>query len=164
MLVKTLGSAVQGVDAMTVTVEATVGPGVKMAMVGLPDNAVRESIDRIKTAIQHNHYQWPKGRIVINMAPADVRKEGSAYDLCLAISIMATNGQIRNKDLSQYMIMGELSLDGSVHPVRGVLPIAMHARKLGMQGFLLPVQNASEAAIVKDLDIIPVRHLREAVD
>lgn len=163
MLTKTISSAVQGVDARSVTVEASVGPGIKMSMVGLPDNAVRESIDRIKTAIQHNQYAWPKGRMVINLAPANLRKEGSGHDLALAIAIMATNQQVEKSELDRYMIMGELSLDGSLQPVKGALPIAMHARKKGMKGFLLPVQNASEAAIVKDLEIVPVHNLKDAV-
>lgn len=164
MLVKTHGSAVQGVDAMSVTMEVNVGPGMKMALVGLPDKAVQESVDRIKTAIQHNGYFWPRGRIVINLAPADVRKEGSGYDLGLAIGLLAASNQVDRDLLDQYLIMGELSLDGILHPVKGVLPIAMHARKLGFRGFILPVENAREAAIVNQLEVIPVKHLSEAVD
>lgn len=164
MLVKTCGSAVHGVDAVSVTIEVNVGPGMKVALVGLPDNAVKESIDRIKTAIQNNHYTWPRGRIVINMAPADLRKEGSAYDLGIALGVLAASNQLNNDDLGGYVCMGELSLDGSLHPIKGVLPIAIHARSKGAKGFILPVENAQEAAIVDQLDVIPVSNLKEAVD
>ena len=164
MLVKTCGSAVHGVDAMSVTIEVNVGPGMKVALVGLPDNAVKESIDRIKTAIQNNHFTWPRGRIVINMAPADVRKEGSAYDLGIALGVLAASNQLDCADLDKYVCMGELSLDGSLHPIKGILPIAIHARSKGAKGFLLPAGNAQEAAIVDKLNVIPVSNLREAVD
>lgn len=164
MLVKTCGSAVHGVEAMSVTIEVNVGPGMKVALVGLPDNAVKESIDRIKTAIQNNHFTWPRGRIVINMAPADLRKEGSAYDLGIAIGILAASNQLKKSSLEEYVLMGEMSLDGSLHPIKGVLPIAIHARSKGVKAFLLPCENAQEAAIVDRLDVIPVRNLREAVD
>lgn len=164
MLVKTCGSAVHGVDAISVRIEVNVGPGMNFALVGLPDNAVKESIDRVKTAIQNNHYKWPKGRIVINMAPADVRKEGTAYDLGIAIAILAASKQLKNSSLEEYICMGELSLDGSLHPIKGVLPIAIHARKKGMKGFILPKENAQEAAIVDNLDVIPVSNLKEAVE
>lgn len=164
MLAKTFGSTLHGVEALTVTIEVNSGPGMKLAMVGLAEKSVQESIDRIKSAIRHNKYSWPRGRLIINMAPADVRKIGSGFDLGLAIGILAASKQLKADLLDQYLIMGEMSLDGSLQPIKGALPIAMHARKSGYKGILLPQQNAHEAAIVNQLDVIPIAHLSDAVD
>ena len=162
MLVKTYGSAVQGVNAKIITLEVHLGTPYGFTMVGLPDNAVRESKERVETAIKVNGYEWPRGRLVVNMAPADIRKEGSAYDLTFAAAILAVTGQVSSRLLDKYMVMGELSLDGTVHPIRGVLPIAISAQKEGYTGFILPAANAAEASIVKGLEVIPVENLQEA--
>ncbi|PRY07875.1 magnesium chelatase family protein [Pontibacter ummariensis] len=164
MLIKTYGSAVQGVNAYTVTVEVNVSPGTKYFLVGLPDNAVKESEQRIHSALQQYRYKIPRQKVVINMAPADIRKEGSAYDLTIALGILAASGQIAQDKVSQYLIMGELSLDGSLRPIKGVLPIAIQARKEGFKGFILPSQNAQEAAIVNNLDVIGVSNILEAIE
>ncbi|HEY4651610.1 MAG TPA: YifB family Mg chelatase-like AAA ATPase, partial [Pontibacter sp.] len=161
---KTFGSAVQGVNAYTITVEVSVSTGTKYFLVGLPDNAVKEGEQRIEAALKHYHYKMPRQKVVINMAPADIRKEGSAYDLTIATGILAASGQVAPDKVSQYMIMGELSLDGSLRPIKGVLPIAIQARKEGFKGFILPAQNANEAAIVNNLDVIGVSNIKEAID
>jgi len=165
VLVKTFGSAVYGIQATTITIEVNVSSG-KLAylIVGLPDNAVRESMQRVETALTTNGYRMPRQRIVVNMAPADIRKEGSAYDLPIAIGIMASFNQVTADELDKYMIMGELSLDGSLQPIRGALPIAIQARKEGFKGFILPKQNAREAAIVSDLEVYGVESITEVVD
>jgi magnesium chelatase family protein len=164
MLIKTFGSAVQGVNAYTITVEVSVSAGTKYFLVGLPDNAVKEGEQRIEAALKHYNYKMPRQKVVINMAPADIRKEGSSYDLTIAMGILAASGQIAPDKVSQYMIMGELSLDGELRPIKGVLPIAIQARKEGFKGIILPAQNANEAAIVNNLDVIPVRMIQEAID
>jgi magnesium chelatase family protein len=165
MLVKTYGSAVYGVDAATITIEVSSGDGqLNYFMVGLPDNAVKESWHRMETAIKHNGYKMPRTKIVINLAPADVRKEGSAYDLPMAIGILASSNQVPEEELNKYIIMGELSLDGTIIPMRGALPIAIQARKEGYKGFILPKQNAREAAIVNNLDVFGVDNLAEVVN
>jgi magnesium chelatase family protein len=165
MLVKTYGSAVYGVDAATITAEVSVEGGSKFFMVGLPDNAVKESQYRMETAIKHLEYHWPRRKIVINLSPADIRKEGSAYDLTLAIGILAASEQITNLEaIGQYIIMGELSLDGELQPIKGALPIAIQARKEQFKGIILPKQNAREAAIVNNIDVYGVENLREVVD
>lgn len=164
MLVKTFGSAVQGVDAFTITIEVNLSTPFGFAMVGLPDNAVRESKERIASAIRQSGYKWPRSRIVINMAPADVRKEGAAYDLGLAIGVLAANGDVLSEQLHRYLIMGELSLDGTLKPFKGVLPMAIQARKEGFKGMIIPASNAAEAAIVNNLEIIPVENLKQAAD
>ncbi len=164
MLAKTYGGSVYGVDASIITVETNVTQGTKFYMVGLPDNAVKESEQRVESAIKHYGYSFPRQKVIINLAPADVRKEGSSYDLPLALSILKASGQITADELDKYIIMGELSLDGELRPIKGVLPIAIKARKEGLKGFILPKQNASEAAIVNDLDIIGVATLEEAID
>ncbi|QMU30792.1 YifB family Mg chelatase-like AAA ATPase [Adhaeribacter radiodurans] len=164
MLVKTFGSAVQGVNAYTITMEVNVTPGTKYYMVGLPDNAIKESEQRIESALKYNGYRMPRQKVVINMAPAGIRKEGSAYDLPIALGILAASDQMRGERLGEYVIMGELSLDGTLGPVKGVLPIAIQARKEGFKGFVLPVQNAREAAIVNNLDIIGVENIKQAID
>lgn len=164
MLVKTYGSAVNGIDAITVTIEVNLSNALGFAIVGLPDNAVRESRERIEAAIKNNKYDYPRGKLTINMAPADIRKEGSAYDLTIALGILAASGQLQDNSLEDYIIMGELSLDGSVKPIRGALPIAIQARKQGFKGFLLPEENAAEASIVDKLKIYPIQSLGQAVE
>lgn len=164
MLVKTYGSAVYGVEAITITVETNIDTGIKFFLVGLPDNAVKESEQRIGAALRNNGYKIPGKKIVINMAPADIRKEGSAYDLTLAIGILGASGQINSETVDQYMIMGELSLDGGLQPIKGALPIAIQARKEGFKGFILPEQNAREAAIVNDLEVYGVSNIRQVID
>lgn len=164
MLVKTYGSAVHGIDATIVTVEVNVSKGIKFYLVGLPDNAVKESQQRIESALRIIGHKWPGKKVVINMAPADIRKAGSAYDLPLAVGIMAASGFIGNDELDKYVMMGELSLDGGLQPIRGVLPIAIQAREEGFKGFILPRQNAREAAVVNDLEIYGVENLKEIVD
>jgi len=154
MLVKTYGSAVIGVNALTITVEVDIEAGVNFFLVGLPDNAVKESQQRIEAALYNNELKYPGKKIVINMAPADIRKEGSAYDLTLAIGILAASEQVNANLLDQYIIMGELSLDGELKPIKGALVIAIEARKQGYKGFILPSANAREAATVSDLEIM----------
>lgn len=164
MLVKTYGSSVYGISATTVTVEVNVSPGVNFYLVGLPDNAVKESHQRIVAALKNNGYKRPGKEIVINMAPADIRKEGSAYDLTIAIGILAASEQLKEEAISSYIIMGELSLDGSLQAIKGVLPIAIQAKKEGFKGFILPVQNAREAAIVSDLEVYGVENIKQVID
>jgi len=163
MLVKTYGCAVFGIHAITVTVEVCIDQGIQFFMVGLPDNAVKESHQRIESALRNNGYRIPGKKVVINMAPADIRKEGSAYDLTIAMGILAGNEVIRNDKLNSYIIMGELSLDGSLLPIKGALPIAVEARKRGFEGFILPIQNAREAAIVSELMIYGVQNIKEVI-
>ncbi|MDI9356893.1 MAG: YifB family Mg chelatase-like AAA ATPase [Chitinophagaceae bacterium] len=163
MLSKTYGSSVYGVNASIVTIEVNVGQGVKFYIVGLPDNAVKESQQRVESSIKHFGYKMPREKTVVNMAPADVKKEGSDYDLPIALGILHASGQIFTEELDKYIIMGELSLDGVLRPISGVLPIAIEARKRHFKGFILPKQNASEAAIVDNLDVIGVNDIREAI-
>ncbi|GIM61766.1 YifB family Mg chelatase-like AAA ATPase [Capnocytophaga canis] len=164
MLVKIYGSAVFGVEATTITIEVNIDKGVGYHLVGLPDNAIKESNYRIAAALQNIGYKIPGKKITINMAPADMRKEGSAYDMSFAIGILAANGQVESDSLSEYIIMGELSLDGSLQPIKGALPIAIQARKEKFKGFILPVQNAKEAAIVNDLDVYGVENIKDVID
>ena len=166
MLVRTFGSAVYGVNAINVTIEVNVaeGNGVGYFLVGLPDNAVKESQHRIETALKNNHYRIPRQKIVVNMAPADIRKEGSAYDLPIAIGYLAASGQLNGDDIDKYIIMGELSLDGYLKPIKGALPIAVQARKEGFKGFILPKENAREAAIVNNLNVYGATHIREVIE
>ncbi len=164
MLVKTFGSAVHGIKATTITIEVSVGQGVNFFLVGLPDSAVKESQQRVMSAFETNSYKFPKKRIVINMAPADIRKEGSAYDLPIAIGIMAASEQVKPDLLQDYVIMGELSLDGSIQPIKGVLPIAIQAREEGFKGFIVPIQNAREAAVVNNIDVYGVENIKQVVD
>ncbi|MHB8206151.1 YifB family Mg chelatase-like AAA ATPase [Mucilaginibacter sp.] len=162
MLVKTFGSAVYGIEAITITIEVNISGG-KLAyyIVGLPDNAVRESMQRVESAFQTNAFRMPRQRIVVNMAPADIKKEGSSYDLTIATAILASSGQINAEELDKYLIMGELSLDGGLQPIKGALPIAIQARKDGFKGFILPKQNAREAAIVNDLEVYGVENIKQ---
>ena len=164
MLVKVFGSAVFGVEATTITVEVNIDKGIGYHLVGLPDNAIKESSYRISAALNNNGYKLPGKKITINMAPADLRKEGSSYDLTLAIGILSASNQIKAKDIDKYIIMGELSLDGGLQPIKGVLPIAIKAREEGFKGFILPKQNAKEAAIVDDLDVYAVDNIKEVID
>lgn len=164
MLVKTFGSAVQGINATTITIEVSVSQGINFYLVGLPDSAVKESQQRIDSALRQNGYKVPGKKIVINMAPADIRKEGSAYDLPLAIGVLAASEQIKADKIGDYLIMGELSLDGGLQKIKGVLPIAIQARKEGFKGFILPKENAREAAVVDDLDIYGVDNIKEVID
>jgi magnesium chelatase family protein len=164
MLVKTYGSAVTGVDAQTITIEVNVSDGTGFAMVGLPDNAVKESKDRVETALINGGFYMTRRRVVVNMAPADIRKEGTAYDLPIAIGIIAATSQMETESLENYIIMGELSLDGSILPIKGALPISIQGRKENFKGFILPEENAREAAIVDKIDVYGVKTLQEAID
>lgn len=163
MLVKLFGSAVYGVDAMTITIEADVTPGLGFIIVGLPDNAVKESIERVLTAMKNNGYERPRTKVVINMAPADLKKAGSAYDLTIFTAILGATGQIDSNRFGEFIIMGELSLDGSLKPVKGVLPMAIQARKEKFSGMILPLQNAREAAMVSNMTVYGVTHIREVI-
>ncbi len=164
MLVKTFGGAVSGVNATTITVETNIVPGVGFMLVGLPDSAVKESQHRIQAALKNNDYRVPGKQIVINMAPADIRKEGSAYDLTLAVGILAASEQILADEVGKYIIMGELSLDGSLQPIKGALPIAIQAKKEGFKGFILPKENAREAAIVGDLVVYGAENVKDVIE
>lgn len=164
MLIKTYGSSVYGVNAQLITVEVNVDKGVGYQLVGMPDVAIKESAHRISAALKNCGYKMPGKKITVNMAPADLRKEGSAYDLTIAMGILAASEQIKGDHLDQYLIMGELSLDGSLQPIKGVLPIAIQAREDGFKGFFLPKQNAKEAAIVNDLEVYGVDNIKEVID
>lgn len=164
MVSKTFGGAVYGVDATIITIEVYVGQGQKLHMAGLPDSAIKESEHRIECSIKYFGFQFPRQKVIINLAPADIRKEGSAYDLPLALCILKSSGQLTTEHTEDYMIMGELSLEGKLRPIKGALPIAIEARKNGLKGFILPKENAEEAAIVNGIDIIGVETLEEAVD
>ena len=163
MLVKTFGSALNGIEAITVTIEVNIDRGVQFFLVGLPDNAVKESQQRIEAALNNNDLKYPKRKITINMAPADIRKEGSSYDLPIAIAILAASEQVSTELLDKYVIMGELSLDGSLNPIRGVLPIAIRAMEDGFKGLILPMENAKEAAVVEDIEVYGVKNIMEVI-
>lgn len=164
MLAKTFGSAVYGVEATQIDIEVNVLQGTGVWMSGLPDNAVKESSHRIESAIKHFDYFFPRQKVIVNMAPADIKKEGSAYDLPIGLAILKASGQITAATLEKYLIMGELALDGKLRPIKGVLPIAIDARKRGLKGIMLPKENTTEAAIVDDLDVIGVANIKEAID
>lgn len=165
MLIKIYGSAIHGVVAQTITIEVNVDTGgVGYHLVGLADNAIKESSYRISAALKNVGYKIPGKKITINMAPADLRKEGAAYDLSIAIGILAASDQILAENIQDYIIMGELSLDGSLQPIRGVLPIAIQAREEGFKGIILPKQNTREAAIVNNLDVYGVENIKEVID
>ena len=164
MLVKTFGAAVQGINATIVTIEVNVGNGIRFMLVGLPDNAVRESHERIASALEYTGLKMPRKQVIVNMAPADIRKEGSAYDLPLAIGMLAGADKIPSEELEKYVIMGELSLDGGLQPIKGVLPIAIKAREEKFKGLILPKQNAREAAVVNNLEVYGVENISEVVD
>lgn len=164
MLIKVYGSAVFGIEATTIAVEVNVDKGIGYHLVGLPDNAVKESNYRIAAALQNIGYKVPGKKITINMAPADLRKEGSAYDLTLALGILAASSQIQSTNIDRYIIMGELSLDGSLQPIKGALPIALKAKEEGYRGFILPKENAKEAAIVDNFEVYGVKNIKEVID
>jgi magnesium chelatase family protein len=164
MLVKSYAAAVQGISAIIVTIEVDCTNGIQFFLVGLPDVAVRESHERIVSALRVSGYKFPRRRIVINMAPADIRKEGSSYDLPLAVAIMAANEEIDASRLSSFVMMGELSLDGSLLPVKGALPIACQACEEGFKGIILPMQNAREAAVVEGIDVYGMENIKEVIE
>ncbi|MBD3630225.1 YifB family Mg chelatase-like AAA ATPase [Cyclobacterium sp.] len=163
MVAKTFGSAVSGVDANLITIEVNVGQGTSFFMVGLPDSAVKESQQRVESSLKFYNFRMPRQKVVINLAPADIRKEGSSYDLPIAMGILQASEQAFFPALGEYVIMGELSLDGKLRSIKGVLPIAIEARKRGFKGFILPKENAKEASIVNKLDIIGVESLQDAI-
>jgi magnesium chelatase family protein len=164
MLIRTFASAVTGIDAVTVTIEVNVSRGIRFFLVGLPDSAVKESQQRIESALRSLGHHWPGKQVVINMAPADIRKEGSSYDLPLAVGILAADEKIVRREIESFIIMGELSLDGTLQPVRGVLPIALRAREEGFRGVVVPVKNAREAAVVEGLEVYGMETLGDVVD
>lgn len=163
MLVKVYGAAVYGIDAIQVTIEVVVENGISYCIVGLPDTAVRESHQRVQAAMKQSALDFPRRKVVVNMAPADVKKEGAAYDLPIAIGILAADEKLNSKNLDKFMIMGELSLDGSVLPIKGVLPMAIKARELGFKGMIVPQANVTEAAVVNNLDVYGVDNLAQVV-
>jgi len=164
MLVKTYGSAIHGVDAILITIEVNVSKGKNFYLVGLPDNAIKESHHRLVAVLNNTGYRWPGKRVVVNMAPADIKKEGSAYDLPIAIGLLAASRQINEEQISRYMMMGELSLDGGLNPIRGALPVALKAKEEGFEGLIVPRQNAAEAAIVDGIDVYGFDHIDKVVD
>lgn len=164
MLVKTFGAAMQGIDAIIITVEVAVERGYMYSIVGLPDTAVKESQERVRLALLNSGRELPRHHVVINLSPADVRKEGAAYDLPIAVAVMAGAEKIKAPELDKYMIMGELSLDGSVLPIRGALPMAIAARAAGFKGFILPAANATEAAVVNNLNVYGVDNISQVLD
>ncbi len=165
MLVKTFGSAVYGVEAITITIEVNVSAGQKYFIVGLPDNAVKESLQRIEAAIKTNEYYMPRTKLVVNLAPADIKKTGSSFDLPIAVGVLGATEQIAQPErLSEYVLMGELSLDGTIKAIKGALPIAIQARKEGFKGLIVPKVNAREAGIVNNLKVYGVEHLKDVVN
>lgn len=164
MLVKTFGSAVYGVEAITITIEVDVVQGGFVTIVGLADSAIKESVERIQSAIKTNGYYFPRTKVIVNMAPADIRKSGTAFDLPIGIGVMAASNQLDNNDkLEQYVMMGELSLDGEIRPIKGALPIAIQARKEHFKGLIVPLENAREAAMVNNLEVYGVKHIKEVI-
>ena len=163
MLTNVYAAAIQGINATLVTIEVNALRGIQFFLVGLPDNAVKESYHRIHSALQHNGLKFPSKKIIVNMAPADIRKEGSAYDLPIAIGILASDGIINSGNLDKYIIMGELGLDGGLMPVKGILPIAIKAKELGYHGIILPQQNAAEAAVVEGLSIYAADNIKQVI-
>ena len=164
MLVKVFAAAVQGISATLITIEVNCSKGIKFLLVGLPDASVKESQERMISALRFNGYKFPRKQIIINMSPADIRKEGSAYDLPLAIGVMAASESLKTDKLADYIMMGELSLDGTILPINGVLPIAILAKESGFKGFILPEENAKEAAVVEDLEVLGVKNIKEVVE
>ncbi|MBG0781597.1 MAG: YifB family Mg chelatase-like AAA ATPase [Bacteroidales bacterium] len=164
MLVKTHGSALFGIEAIPITIEVNIDKGIQFFLVGLPDSAVKESQQRIEAALSNVGYKYPKQKIVINMAPADIRKEGSAYDLPIAIGILAASGQVEHSRLDEFIIMGELSLDGGLKPIKGALPIAIKAMQEGFKGLILPIENAAEAAVVEQVDVYGASSILDVID
>src|SRR5690606_16501049 len=163
MLVKTYGSAVYGIEATTITIEVNITGGTRYYIVGLPDNAVKESLQRVESALSAAGKRMPRQKIVVNLAPADIRKAGSAYDLAIAIGILAASRQLEAPALGDFLLLGELSLDGGIQPIKGALPIAMQAVRDGFKGLILPHANAREAAAVAGLQVYGIRHISEAI-
>lgn len=163
MLVKTYCAAVNGLEVTTVTIEVSMTRGVLYHLTGLPDNAVKESRDRIAAAMQNNGFKFPVADITVNMAPADLRKEGSSYDLPLAIAILAANNKVAGDHLNDYLMVGELSLDGKLQPIRGALPIAIRARKEKFKGLIVPKQNIREAAVVNNIHVYGMESLNDVI-
>lgn len=164
MLVKTFGCAIIGINAIIVTIEVNSDKGIQFFLVGLPDSSVKESQQRIIASFSNLGYKFPRKRITINMAPADIRKEGAAYDLALAVGIMAVSNQVDATLLNQYVVMGELSLDGTLNPIRGILPMTLQAKKEGFKGIIIPKENAREAAVVEGVDVIGAENLTQVID
>ena len=167
MLVKTFGSAVYGVEAITITIEVNwlSSSGKDMMIVGLPDNAVKESLQRIESTFKTNNFTVPRTKVVVNLAPADIKKSGTAFDLAIALGILGASEQLENREaLSQYVIMGELALDGEIRSIKGALPIAIQARKEGFKGLIVPKMNAKEAGMVNNLNVYGVSHIKEVID
>jgi magnesium chelatase family protein len=164
MLVKTFSSSLFGIDATTITIEVNLGIGVNFYLVGLPDSAVKESQQRIRAAFQNNGLKFPGREITVNMAPADIRKEGSVFDLPIAIGILAVSEQLPMDSLANYQLIGELSLDGKIQPTKGILPIALQAKKEGFKGILIPKENAFEASVVEGIEVFGVSSLDEVIN
>lgn len=165
MLAKVLSSALVGIDAILIDVEVDIAQGLpQLATVGLPDNAVKESKDRVKAALKNSGYEFPNRKITVNLAPADVKKEGASFDLPISIGIMAATGAIREDLLQRYILLGELSLDGGVKPVRGCLSVAVAAREAGLAGIIIPAENVGEGGVVEGVEVIGVNHLSQVVD
>lgn len=163
MLIKTFSSAVYGINATIIMIEVNISPGTQYFIVGLPDSAIKESTFRVESALHNANYRMPRQKIVINLAPADIKKEGSSYDLAMAIGILAASGQINSDKLQDYVILGELSLDGGLQPIKGALSIAVQARKEGFKGVVLPLSNAREAAIVDDLEVYGLSTITQVI-
>ena len=163
MLVKTFSASVQGLQASTVTIEVNATRGTRFVLVGLPDSTVKESYERIVAAIENCGYTFPTREIIINLAPADVRKEGSGFDLPMAIGILALGGEVDTRLLNRYMMVGELSLDGSIQPIKGALPISIKAREMGFEGLFVPEDNVREAAVVNNLKVYGARHMNQVI-
>ncbi|MCD8072068.1 MAG: YifB family Mg chelatase-like AAA ATPase [Alistipes sp.] len=162
MFVKCFSSAVVGIDAVVITVEVNISPGIGMFLVGLPDNAVRESQERIRSSFANSGYKMTGKRVAVNLAPADIRKEGTGFDLPIALAMLAATGQVDDDKLSRYIIVGELSLDGVIKPVKGVLPISVTAKAAGFDGVIVPFENAPEACVVEGVEVIAVKHITDA--
>ena len=164
MLVKTYGGALQGVDARLITIEVSVSKGKDFYLVGLPDKAVQEAKIRIDTALKNMNFHSPRKKTVVNMAPADLKKEGAVYDLPIALGILGATDQIQKDKIEDFLIMGELSLDGKIQPIKGALPISILAKKSGFKGIILPTENANEAAIVSDIEVYGFNNITEVID
>ena len=163
MLVKVFSASVLGLQATTVTIEVNAARGIRFVLVGLPDNAVKESHERIMAAIENSGYNFPSRQITINLAPADIKKEGSGFDLPMAIGILATEEKVIHKSLAKYLMVGELSLDGSLMPIKGALPIAIKAREMGFEGLIVPETNVMEAAVVNQINVYGARHINQVI-
>ncbi|MFZ5942280.1 MAG: YifB family Mg chelatase-like AAA ATPase, partial [Bacteroidota bacterium] len=163
MLIKSYSSALHGIQATTITIEVNISQGIKFFIVGLADNAVKESQQRIESALSNNGYKWPQHRTVINLAPADIRKEGTSFDLAIAVAMLAASGQLVSGLLEETVLVGELSLDGGVQPVKGVLPVAIRAKAEGFRKLIVPLANAREAAVVDGMEVYGAESLKQVV-